>query len=79
MRTPPMRASHAWPHARRRPARALRAAASCPPPLKPPHPRPLPSPKPQVIQLQGDQRKNVHQFLTQEGLVKPNKIKLHGF
>ncbi|KAK3242412.1 hypothetical protein CYMTET_47897 [Cymbomonas tetramitiformis] len=33
-----------------------------------------------VIQLQGDQRKNVHQFLVQEGIVK-NKdlIKIHGF
>ncbi|GBF89314.1 translation factor [Raphidocelis subcapitata] len=33
----------------------------------------------QVIQLQGDQRKNVHQFLTQEGLVKKDLIKIHGF
>ena len=32
-----------------------------------------------VIQLQGDQRKNVHQFLTQEGLVKKDHIKIHGF
>ncbi|KAF6262895.1 hypothetical protein OEZ86_001883 [Tetradesmus obliquus] len=33
----------------------------------------------QVIQLQGDQRKNVLQFLTQEGLVKKDLIKIHGF
>ncbi|KAI8466690.1 MAG: translation initiation factor SUI1 [Monoraphidium minutum] len=33
----------------------------------------------QVIQLQGDQRKNVHLFLTQEGIVKKDLIKLHGF
>lgn len=33
----------------------------------------------QVIQLQGDQRKNVLQFLTQEGLVKKDFIKIHGF
>jgi translation initiation factor 1 len=32
-----------------------------------------------VIQLQGDQRKNVHAFLTGEGLVKKDLIKLHGF
>lgn len=31
-----------------------------------------------VIQLQGDQRKNVLQFLTQEGLVKKELIKVHG-
>lgn len=33
----------------------------------------------QVIQLQGDQRKNVLQFMTQEGLVKKDLIKIHGF
>jgi translation initiation factor 1 len=33
----------------------------------------------QVIQLQGDQRKNVLQFLTQEKLVKKELIKIHGF
>jgi translation initiation factor 1 len=34
---------------------------------------------PQVIQLQGDQRRKVSQFLVQEGLVKKEKIKIHGF
>eukprot|EP00249_Psilotum_nudum_P004970 c18466_g1_i1 orf=292-636(+) len=33
----------------------------------------------QVIQLQGDQRKNVSQFLVQAGIVKKDQIKLHGF
>lgn len=33
----------------------------------------------QVIQLQGDQRKNVLEFLTKEGLVKKDLIKIHGF
>eukprot|EP00898_Chlorokybus_atmophyticus_P007670 jgi/Chlat1/7904/Chrsp67S07347 len=33
----------------------------------------------QVIQLQGDQRKNVSQFLVQEGIVKKEVIKIHGF
>nr|AFK43238.1 unknown [Medicago truncatula] len=33
----------------------------------------------QVIQLQGDQRKNVSTFLVQAGIVKKEKIKLHGF
>ncbi|TYG47404.1 hypothetical protein ES288_D11G336000v1 [Gossypium darwinii] len=32
----------------------------------------------QVIQLQGDQRKNVSTFLVQAGIVKDN-IKIHGF
>lgn len=32
-----------------------------------------------VIQLQGDQRKNVLQFLTEEGIAKKEVIKLHGF
>ncbi|KAH0850252.1 hypothetical protein HID58_091303, partial [Brassica napus] len=33
----------------------------------------------QVIQLQGDQRKNVSTFLVQAGLVKKDNIKIHGF
>ncbi|XP_078447733.1 protein translation factor SUI1 homolog 2-like isoform X2 [Wolffia australiana] len=33
----------------------------------------------QVIQLQGDQRKNVSTFLIQAGIVKKENIKLHGF
>ncbi|KAH7431930.1 hypothetical protein KP509_08G073900 [Ceratopteris richardii] len=33
----------------------------------------------QVIQLQGDQRKNVAHFLTQRGIVKKEQVKLHGF
>ncbi|KAK3027935.1 hypothetical protein RJ639_039402 [Escallonia herrerae] len=32
-----------------------------------------------VIQLQGDQRKKVANFLTQAGLVKKDQIKIHGF
>ncbi|KAM7250257.1 hypothetical protein ACFE04_022140 [Oxalis oulophora] len=32
-----------------------------------------------VIQLQGDQRKNVAQFLVQAGVVKKEQIKIHGF
>uniref|UniRef100_A0A7N0TQ78 SUI1 domain-containing protein n=1 Tax=Kalanchoe fedtschenkoi TaxID=63787 RepID=A0A7N0TQ78_KALFE len=32
-----------------------------------------------VIQLQGDQRKNVSTFLIQSGLMKKDQIKLHGF
>lgn len=32
-----------------------------------------------VIQLQGDQRKNVSQFLTNAGIVKKELIKIHGF
>ncbi|KAE9456621.1 hypothetical protein C3L33_11579, partial [Rhododendron williamsianum] len=32
-----------------------------------------------VIQLQGDQRKNVSNFLVQAGIVKKDQIKLHGF
>lgn len=32
-----------------------------------------------VIQLQGDQRKNVSGFLTQAGIVKKDQIKVHGF
>ncbi|XP_050225537.1 protein translation factor SUI1 homolog 1-like [Mercurialis annua] len=33
----------------------------------------------QVIQLQGDQRKNVSSFLTGAGIVKKDNIKIHGF
>ncbi|GBG65443.1 hypothetical protein CBR_g51038 [Chara braunii] len=33
----------------------------------------------QVIQLQGDQRKNVSTFLVNAGIVKKDLIKLHGF
>ncbi|KAG8386123.1 hypothetical protein BUALT_Bualt03G0116300 [Buddleja alternifolia] len=32
-----------------------------------------------VIQLQGDQRKNVSHFLTNAGIVKKDHIKIHGF
>lgn len=39
----------------------------------------LPLSLPQVIQLQGDQRKNVLEFLTKESLVKKDLIKIHGF
>ena len=31
-----------------------------------------------VIQLQGDQRQNVLQFLTEEGIAKKDIIKIHG-
>lgn len=33
----------------------------------------------QVIQLQGDQRKNVATFLVQAGIAKKDNIKIHGF
>lgn len=33
----------------------------------------------QVIQLQGDQRKNVQDFLTKNKLVKKDQLKIHGF
>uniref|UniRef100_A0A2N9ERV1 SUI1 domain-containing protein n=1 Tax=Fagus sylvatica TaxID=28930 RepID=A0A2N9ERV1_FAGSY len=33
----------------------------------------------QVIQLQGDQRKNVSTFLVQAAIVKKEHIKIHGF
>ncbi len=33
----------------------------------------------QVIQLQGDQRKNVHTFLIDNKIAKKDKIKVHGF
>jgi hypothetical protein len=77
---PVLHRNTAWP--------CQRARLRVPPPSRSPQPpstppsRPLPRPatcRRQVIQLQGDQRKNVHQFLTQEGLVKKNLIKLHGF
>ncbi|XP_010276095.1 PREDICTED: protein translation factor SUI1 homolog [Nelumbo nucifera] len=32
-----------------------------------------------VIQLQGDQRKNVSNFLVKAGIVKKEQIKIHGF
>lgn len=32
-----------------------------------------------IIQLQGDQRKNVSQFLIQAGILKKDQIKIHGF
>ena len=32
-----------------------------------------------VIQLQGDQRANVSSFLINEGIVKKDAIKIHGF
>ena len=32
----------------------------------------------QVIQLQGDQRQNVSQFLIDEGIAKKDIIKIHG-
>ncbi|OIT28135.1 PREDICTED: protein translation factor SUI1 homolog [Nicotiana attenuata] len=32
-----------------------------------------------VIQLQGDQRKNVSHFLVTAGIVKKDQIKIHGF
>ncbi|TJX47427.1 translation initiation factor SUI1 [Soehngenia saccharolytica] len=32
-----------------------------------------------VIQLQGDQRKNVSNFLLSAGLVKKDRVKMHGF
>jgi len=32
-----------------------------------------------IIQLQGDQRKKVSQFLVQAGLVRKDQIKIHGF
>ncbi|KAH6555931.1 hypothetical protein KP509_1Z216400 [Ceratopteris richardii] len=32
-----------------------------------------------VIQLQGDQRKNAAQFLTQAGIATKDQVKIHGF
>jgi hypothetical protein len=56
----------------------------CRSPARPPRPAPgrhqaWPRRSPQVIQLQGDQRRNVSTFLVQQGLVKKEKIKIHGF
>jgi len=33
----------------------------------------------QVIQLQGDQRMNVHQFLVEQGICKKSAVKIHGY
>lgn len=33
----------------------------------------------EVLQLQGDQRENICQWLTKSGLVKPEQLKVHGF
>ncbi|MGH0159850.1 UNVERIFIED_CONTAM: hypothetical protein FKN15_038265 [Acipenser sinensis] len=33
----------------------------------------------EVIQLQGDQRKNICQFLLEVGIVKEEQLKVHGF
>lgn len=33
----------------------------------------------EVLQLQGDQRKNVKQFLSDIGLAAPEQLKVHGF
>lgn len=33
----------------------------------------------EVLQLQGDQRENICQFLTKMGLVKQDQLKVHGF
>jgi len=33
----------------------------------------------EVIQLQGDQRENICQFLTKVGIAKPDQLKVHGF
>ena len=33
----------------------------------------------EVIQLQGDQRKNICQFLVEIGLTKDDQLKVHGF
>ena len=33
----------------------------------------------EVIQLQGDQRKNVYEFLTKCNIVDKNDVKVHGF
>ena len=32
-----------------------------------------------IVQMQGDQRKNVSQFLVQAGIVQKDQIKIHGF
>ncbi|XP_074595239.1 eukaryotic translation initiation factor eIF1 [Brevipalpus obovatus] len=33
----------------------------------------------EVIQLQGDQRNNICQFLTKTAIAKPDQLKVHGF
>jgi len=33
----------------------------------------------EVLQLQGDQRENICQWLTKTGLAKPQQLKVHGF
>jgi translation initiation factor 1 len=33
----------------------------------------------EIIQLQGDQRSNVSEFLSEVGICKANNIKIHGF
>lgn len=33
----------------------------------------------EVVQLQGDQRSNICQFLTKIGIAKPDQLKVHGF
>lgn len=33
----------------------------------------------EVLQLQGDQRENICQFLTKVGIAKPEQLKVHGF
>ncbi|CAB0014959.1 unnamed protein product [Nesidiocoris tenuis] len=33
----------------------------------------------EVLQLQGDQRENICQWLTKTGLAKPDQLKVHGF
>lgn len=33
----------------------------------------------EVLQLQGDQRENICQWLTKAGLAKPDQLKVHGF
>ncbi|XP_022648624.1 eukaryotic translation initiation factor 1-like [Varroa jacobsoni] len=33
----------------------------------------------EVLQLQGDQRNNIYQFLTKVGIAKPEQLKVHGF
>jgi translation initiation factor 1 len=32
-----------------------------------------------VIQVQGDQREKIKQFITREGMVDKAKVKVHGF
>lgn len=32
-----------------------------------------------MVQLQGDQRNNIVQFLTKVGIAKPEQLKVHGF